>query len=386
MKNVLIRAPLLSMSGYGTHSRQVFRWLETKNVNITSQILPWGITPWHVNPAALDGLVGRIMSTASPPPHTKFDISFQIQLPNEWDPSLANFNVGITAAVETDRCNPKWIEACNKMNKIIVPSSFTQQCLKNSGVLTTPIEVIPEAFYDCLLDQENEKELDLNLSTDFNFLIFGQITGGNPFTDRKNTFFMIKWLCEEFANNEDVGIVIKTNHGTNSSKDRQITSIMLDKLLAEVRPGSYPRVYMLHGALEQEEVQSVYQNPKIKALVAATRGEGYGLPLLEASAASLPVIATGWSGHLDFLKKGKFISLDYDLEPIPQARVDEQIFIPGSRWACVKEKDFKLKLRKFYKSPNKPKEWAENLSKTIHDNFSQTSINNLYSQSLNGLL
>jgi glycosyltransferase involved in cell wall biosynthesis len=143
---------------------------------------------------------------------------------------------------------------------------------------------------------------------------------------------------------------------------------------------------MLHGALEQEEVQSVYQNPKIKALVAATRGEGYGLPLLEASAASLPVIATGWSGHLDFLKKGKFVSLDYDLEPIPQARVDGQIFIPGSRWACVKEKDFKLKLRKFYKSPNKPKEWAENLSKTIHDNFSQTSINNLYSQSLNGLL
>ena len=122
----------------------------------------------------------------------------------EWDTSLAKFNVGITAAVETDRCSPNWINACNKMDKIIVPSNHTKQCLKNSGNIVTEVEVIPEAFYDCMQESTNENPLALNLSTDFNFLIFGQITGHNPFTDRKNTFFMIKWLCEEFANNEDV--------------------------------------------------------------------------------------------------------------------------------------------------------------------------------------
>jgi len=387
MKRVLVRGPLLTMSGYGNHTRQIFRWLETKNVDITSQVLPWGITPWYVNPDGLNGLIKRIMVTAHPfDENDKHDISLQVQLPNEWDPKLAKYNVGITAAVETDKCNPNWVHACNRMDKVIVPSSFTKKCLENSGSISCEIEVIPEAFYDCMLEKENEKKLDLKLSTDFNFLLFGQITGNNPFTDRKNTFFMLKWLCEEFKNDKDVGIVIKTNHGTNSSKDRQVTSYMLDKVLEEVRQGPYPKVYMLHGALEPEEIQSVYQNPKIKALVAATRGEGYGLPLLESSACGLPVIATNWSGHLDFMKKGKFISLDYNLESIPKEREDPEIFIANAKWANVKESDFKIKLRKFYKGPTKPKEWAHNLSKIIKKDYSQSSIDDLYSQSFNGLL
>jgi hypothetical protein len=385
MKQVLIRGPLLSMSGYGTHSRQIFRWLESQDVKITSQVTPWGMTPWHLDDKAQDGLIGRIMATAAPFSST-FDVSFQIQLPNEWDPDLASFNVGITAAVETDRCNPAWIQACNKMNKVIVPSTFTKSCLENTGKLSCEIEVIPEAFYDCLLDESNEVKLDLDLSTEFNFLIFGQITGHNPLSDRKNTFFMIKWLCEEFTNNQDVGIVIKTNHGKNSANDRMITSNMLDKLLHEVRQGPYPRIYLLHGALEQEEIQSVYQNPKIKALVAATRGEGYGLPLLEASAAGLPVMATNWSGHLDFMKNGKFVAFDYELEPVHESRIDGQIFMPGTKWAMVKEDDFKKRVRKFYTSPHKPEEWAKELSSEIRKTYSQSCINDLYSQSFNGIL
>ena len=130
-KKVLVRGPLLSMSGYGTHSRLIFRWLETKNVEIFTQVLPWGITPWYVNPDYEDGLIGRIMETCQPP-NVPLDFSFQIQLPNEWDSSIAKYNVGITAAVETDRCNPAWVDCCNKMDKVIVPSVHTKNCLKSS--------------------------------------------------------------------------------------------------------------------------------------------------------------------------------------------------------------------------------------------------------------
>ena len=248
MKRVLVRGPLLTMSGYGTHSRQIFKWLESEGFEIVSQVTPWGITPWYVNPDYLDGLVGRIMQTAAPIQNPAFDASFQIQLPNEWDPNIAKYNVGITAAVETDRCNPAWIQSCNQMNHVVVPSNHTKSTLERSGKIDTQLDVIPESFYDCLLDETNEKNLNLQFATEFNFLVFGQITGQNPFTDRKNTFFALKWLCEEFKNNSDVGIVIKTNCGTNSTKDRRMTSLMLDKLINEVREGPYPRLYMLHGA------------------------------------------------------------------------------------------------------------------------------------------
>ena len=61
MKNVILRAPLLSCSGYGTHARQIYRWLKTKDVNVVTQVVPWGITSWMINPDLEDGLIGDIM-------------------------------------------------------------------------------------------------------------------------------------------------------------------------------------------------------------------------------------------------------------------------------------------------------------------------------------
>mgnify|MGYP003631951004 FL=1 len=51
MKSVLVRAPLLTMSGYGVHARQIFRWLSSKeNIDLRTNIVPWGITSWIINP------------------------------------------------------------------------------------------------------------------------------------------------------------------------------------------------------------------------------------------------------------------------------------------------------------------------------------------------
>jgi glycosyltransferase involved in cell wall biosynthesis len=385
MRSVLIRGPLLSISGYGTHTRQLYKWLENYNCKITTQILPWGITPWYINTEIDNGLIGRIMSNSSPPEQPP-DISFQLQLPNEWDSSLAKFNVGISAFVETDVCNPEWLNCCNKMNHVIVPSEHIKSTIKNTGVVTTPVTVVPEAFYDELLKEEPTANLDLNLSTDFNFLMFGQITGDNPYNDRKNTFFSIKWLCEEFAGDPNIGIVLKTNHGTNTTIDRKIVTNQMSALLNEVRIGPYPKFYLLHGMMTPDEMYSVYHNPKIKGLVAPTRGEGFGLPLLEASVARLPVLATNWSAHKDFLNQGNWIKFEYDLKEIPDSKKDGQIFMPGSKWAEVREQDFKKKVSKFRKNSDKPQEWAIDLREKLIKSHSQEAISRHYHKVFGDLL
>jgi len=293
-------------------------------------------------------------------------------LPNEWDPNLARKNIGVTAAVETTACNPQWINACNQMDSVIVPSRFTKKVLEDTGHISTNVTVIneayPEEFENCTSD------LGLDLSTDFNFLVYGQITGTNAEFDRKNFFYTVKWLCEAFKNDKNVGIIIKTNSGKNTKIDRDITTNVIKKLLNTVRAGEYPRVHLLHGNLTNMEVGELYKCPSIKALVSATRGEGYGLPILEAAASDLPVIATNWSGHLDFLQYGKFISLEYNLEEIPQGMADNQIFMMGSKWAQVKEADFKRKVKKFRSSSKVPKDWATNLGVSIRKKFSQKSV------------
>ena len=69
MRSVVIRAPLLTISGYGTHSRQIFRWAKDSKLfgKIMAQPVPWGITTWMINPDASGGLVGDIMRRTSAP-------------------------------------------------------------------------------------------------------------------------------------------------------------------------------------------------------------------------------------------------------------------------------------------------------------------------------
>ena len=195
-------------------------------------------------------------------------------------------------------------------------------------------------------------------------------------------FNTVKWLCETFKDNPDVGIVLKTNSGRNTKIDRHVTAKLLTQLLSEVRPGLYPRVHFLHGQMNQEEIAGLYVHPKIKALVSFTRGEGFGLPLLEAAASGLPIIATAWSGHMDFLNLGKFLRVNYSLETIDSSRVDNEIFMEGAKWANPIEESAKMRLRKFHDKNSIPRQWAKELKIRILENYSQQKINELYNQAL----
>lgn len=387
MKSVIFRGPVLTQSGYGQHSRMVAAWLlSRKDVNVKFQALPWGNTPWFLDANASDGLVGEIMKRTDVEPK-QADVSFQLQLPNEWDPKIAKHNVGMSAVVETDRCHPSWITACNAMDQVIVPSQHAKLALTNSGTVTSPLHVVPESYAEAIehinADDVAQQE---RFSTPFNFLIFGQITGNNPHNDRKNTFHAIKWLCETFKNDPDVGIVLKTNMGRNSKIDRNMVKNMLVALLNEVRKGPYPKLHLLHGEMSDKEVACLYRHPQIKALVSLTRGEGYGLPTLEATASGLPVVATGWSGHLDFLNLGKFVSVYYQLGDVHPSRIDDKIFVKGARWANASEDDFKKRIRKFKDSPAIPKEWAQELRTKILPKYSLKNICAMYDDLLGNIL
>jgi glycosyltransferase involved in cell wall biosynthesis len=353
----------------------VFRWLETKNVRIASQIVNWGNTPWYVNPNELDGMIGRIMATTNNP-LDKGDVSIQLQLPDEWDENIAKFNVGMSALVETDICNPAWIDSCNKMNAVVLPSEFSKSVLLKSSIgkpITTRIEVVPESFPDVIV--KGAPSPDLDLTTSFNFLIVSQMTSASSDQDRKNIVNTIRWICQEFADDDDVGIVVKTNSGRATTIDKAVTRSALKAATEGIK--SKVKVYMLHGDVPEAEMAGLYVHPKVRALVSLTRGEGFGLPLLEAAASGLPVIATGWSAHTEFLGK-KYISVSSNLVQIPGSRVDGRIFVSGARWADPDEIDFKKRVRKFRTSPDVPREWAAELQETVRKSYGWSAVSEKY--------
>jgi glycosyltransferase involved in cell wall biosynthesis len=256
---------------------------------------------------------------------------------------------------------------------VVIPESFTDSC-KDGALDTTE-------------NSDGNDLVDLStVQTDFNFLVFGQFCGNNPENDRKNLAFTVKWLCEEFKDNPEVGVIVKTNFGRNTKIDKNNTTNILAKVLMETKKGVGPKFYLLHGDMKEEEVAALYRHPKVKALVSLTRGEGFGLPLLEAASCGLPVIVTNWSAHTEFLKQGKYVKVDYRLGLVHKSRVDNKIFFENMQWAHPNEQDAKRKLKRFYRSPGLPQQWAKELAKKLQETHSFEAISTKYTEVLKDVL
>lgn len=383
---VLLRGPLLTNSGYGIHSRQLFEWLyKREDIELTVECLNWGRTSWLLDSNLENGIIGKIMSKSKPVEKGSYDYTFQVQLPDEWDNSLGIINIGVTALVETDKCSKNWVECCNKMDKIIVPSTFTKNVLLNSGIVNKPVYVIQEWFDNrisnkSLIDKTLNDVRYKNIKTDFNILVVGTLTGQNENDDRKNIIKTLEWCCQEFKDNSKVGIVLKTSFGKGSEIDKKFTKEFLQNKIKKIRSGEYPKIYLVHGNLKSEEIISFYHHHKIKVFALATKGEGYGLPLIESAASGLPIITTNWSGHLEFLEPENFNPVDYQLVDVDKSKIDGRIFIEGTKWANPDEASFKKQLKYVYENYDIVKEKSKKMKKNIVINFNSSIIMKKYDE------
>jgi hypothetical protein len=294
---------------------------------------------------------------------------------------MAAINIGYTAGIETNLISPAWLQPSQQMDKIIVISEHAKAGFVNTIFgnpqgeqfkVTTPVEVVHLPYRN-----NDKKPLDLVLKHDFNFLAVCQ------WGPRKNLEQTITGFLEEFKK-EEVGLVLKVNTANDSIIDRGMTEKRLTALLSNY-PDRKCSLTLIHGHLEEGVMESLYIHPKIKAIISTTHGEGFGLPLLEAAANELPVIATDWSGHADFLympdgndKKRMFGKVDYDLKPIDAAHVWKGVLEEGTQWAFPKMISYKERLRDCYKDWNRYKSQAKKLSPWVKENFSQEKLCDLF--------
>jgi len=130
-----------------------------------------------------------------------------------------------------------------------------------------------------------------------------------------------------------------------------------------------PNVYVVHGELTPEEMNSLYTHPKVKAHISLTKGEGFGRPLLEAASSGKPVIASGWSGHLDFLRPENSILVDGKLENVhPSAQVPGMINTQ-MQWFMVDYQKAGMTMLTCFEDYKKANEFCKNLKGHISRNF-----------------
>tara|TARA_R110000765_G_scaffold175104_2_gene279812 strand:+ start:110 stop:1456 length:1347 start_codon:yes stop_codon:yes gene_type:complete len=353
---VLVTAPVGTRSGYGSHSRDICRSLIAMD-KFDVKIWPvrWGSTPQNAlseQNSEDKPIIERILD--SPSMERQPDIHFHIVVPNEFA-TTGKYNIGITAGLETTIIPPEWIDGLNRMNLNIVPANFVKESVSKSvfdkhneqtkekiGELrcTTPIEVLFEGADTNIYKPTKEfsKELVDELEVikeDFCFLFVGHWLQGSLGNDRKDLGMLIKTFLETFKNKkEQPALILKTSGATPCILDRE--EIM--GKLAEIKntvSGDFPNIYVLHGDLRDEEMNELYNHPKVKAHVSFTHGEGFGRPLLEASLSEKPVIAPNWSGQVDFLSSSNAILLPGSLNDVKPESLMKGMHVKGTQWFTV---------------------------------------------------
>jgi glycosyltransferase involved in cell wall biosynthesis len=403
VKKILIEGPLLTQSGYGEHSRFVLRALmQRADVDIYVHPLAWGTTSWLADDTPerrkMDELVQKTTSyTIQSGNNPQYDVHIHIGIPSEFN-KKAPLSIHVTAGIETTKISPAWLQKTFEMDKIIVPSEHSKWAFENTSVevedegrrfgvtCKTPIEVIP---YPAKVI-EPDKNFNLNLDYEFNFL---SVAMWGP---RKNMENMIRWFLDEFKN-EEVGLVLKTGMSRGSLLDKRMTEFKIKNIMESV-PEKKCKVYLLHGDLTEAEMTSLYTHKKIKAMVSATHGEGFGLPLFEAATNAMPVIAPAWSGQIDFLRapvvmtgkvkktkmKDLYAKVDFTMQPIQREAVWKDILVEDSMWCYPKEKSFKTQIRNVFKNYGMYKSWAKKLQKHILSEFEERKMFDRMNHSLLG--
>ena len=391
----LVTAPVATRSGYGAHSRDICRSLiKLDRYDVRIWTVRWGSTPMnalHKDDPNDIIIIERLLE--SPNIERQPEIHIHIVIPTEFQP-VGKYNIGITAGLETNLCKPEWIQGMNKMNLNLVPSKFVHNTLSQlvyniqddktqqvTGQLKNekPLEVLFEGADTNIYKKTNKfskslvEEMD-KVDEKFNFLYVGHWLQGNLGEDRKDTGMLVKVFLETFKNMKNKpALIMKTSGAGYSVLDRET---MLNKIqeIKDTIDGDLPNVYLFHGDFMDEEINELYNHPKVKAHISLTHGEGYGRPLLEASLSEKPVIAPDWSGHIDFLSKSNAILLGGVLEDVSKNSFPENFYQEGMKWFTVNYQEASVKMKDVYKSYRK---YTLNAKKLTMFNKSKFSLDSM---------
>lgn len=258
---------------------------------------------------------------------------------------FARTGIGFTM-IEVDGFPAHWVRRANALDEVWTPSELNRQGLLDCGV-TRPVHVIPLG-----VDPEHfrpDGPRTRNPRGDYVFLT------NFEWGERKNPELLLRTFNHTFRREEPVLLVCKINH-----RDPGVHVPNVIRALGLDENGG--RVYFIYNReLPHEQLAPLYRSSD--CFVSTSRGEGWGLPLLEAMACGLPAIATDWGGHTAFLDPADTYPLRVrNLIPA----VSECPYYAGFRWADPDAEHLAFLLRDVYEHPEEARERGLRASARVH--------------------
>tara|TARA_R110000796_G_scaffold157621_6_gene274310 strand:- start:739 stop:2031 length:1293 start_codon:yes stop_codon:yes gene_type:complete len=398
----VISCPYDTYSGYGARSRDIVKAIiesDKYKVELLSQ--RWGSTSWgfckdHPEWQFLYQHAAKQDWQKSQP-----ELWMQVTIPNEFQP-VGKYNIGLTAGIESTACKAEWIEGLNRMNMNWVSSTFAKKTFESISFdkqdkktnqiigkvkLEKPVNVIFEGVdlgtYKPLKPSE-VKSIDLkNIKEDFCYLFVGHWMQGDHGHDRKNVGVLIKSFYDTFKTGmgKKPALILKSSMGVASYISRDSILDKIKRIKDTYGDVKLPNIYLISGEFDDSEMNELYNHPKVKAMVSFTKGEGFGRPLLEFATTGKPIIASGWSGHTDFLKTDYNVLLPGRLENVHPSAANDWL-VKEAQWFQVDDKTAKSSLKQVYKHYKDYLNRSKKQKQYIKENFSWDKMKKLVNKNL----
>lgn len=302
--------------GYASTSEELARALLARGVDLSFRPTPWPRRS-RIEDPVLDAIAKR------PPYEDVPQVSYEQA--DLFFHEHRGYRIGFTM-LEVDGIPRHWAESCNRMDEVWVPSHWGAEKFAESGV-TKPIRVVPLGYDAGRFGPEAGAR---RASRRFTFLSIFE------WGERKAPEILLRAYAAAFAGREkdDVLLVVRANnHDGHVNVAEQIEALGL--------PDDGPPVALLYNIhVRARQLAMLYRGAD--AFVLPSRGEGWGMPILEAMACGLPVIATPWSGPSEFLHDG----VGYPLAVKGLVNADAKCpYYEGFRWAEPDLDDLVAKFR-----------------------------------------
>ncbi|HEX7317719.1 MAG TPA: glycosyltransferase [Pyrinomonadaceae bacterium] len=239
-----------------------------------------------------------------------------------------SYKIGYTM-LEVDGLPREWVRRANMMDEVWTPSSFNARTFKESGVSkpihVMPLGVNPAYFNPCIQS----------------YPVAGVYTFLSAFEwgERKAPEVLLRAFSDEFSADEEAVLVCKVyNQDVSVNVPRLVGALGLGE-------GGGRIVFSINEVVPAHQLGALYRSAN--CFVLPTRGEGWGLPLLEAMACGLPVIATGWGAQADFVNDETAYPLASDGLVPAEAKCP---YYKGFNWAEPSYEHLRTLLRHVYEN------------------------------------
>ena len=350
--NVAYLGPLRDYSGYGEANRHFVAALDAAGVHVIPQLVTYSQESSDFG--SLGARIEPLFANKG-----EYRIKILHTTPNEFKRLIEPGKYNIAHFFwETDKVPEEFAAGLKLVDEIWTGSEANAAAIKKAGV-DKPVHIIPQAI-------ETEREWPEPYEIpDFDGYLFYSIF---EWTDRKNPSALLKAFWEEFQGDENVGLLIKTYFKNFTLANKKMIKHQIERLKAMSGLEKFPPVFLYLDLMDRRQVMRIHTTGDV--YVSAHRGEGWGVPQVEAALAGRPMISTGWSGCHEYFTDGdNAILLPYEMIKLRGMSHSDRWYSADQNWADVDSKALRAALRYAYAHPDAMVEKAHRARDFVVERF-----------------